>query len=193
MTRFAARSILAVAGSLALAVVLFGALIGGTTPAPREPATREPAPLTLWYTRAESGAAGPLPVARGSARAYPHLPTVEERIGQRVQALWGSTEAPSGSRNVFAGPAPITVSVKVDGDLAMVEIGGTTWGYVATDADVRGLVEQLVFTVTEEPGIRRVKVTEPGKDHVLILTGRGLGGGMGWHAPLTREQITPGH
>jgi hypothetical protein len=78
-------------------------------------------------------------------------------------------------------------SARVEGDLATVEYELGDWG-VRTLDDARALVQQLVYVITDEPGIRRAKVVEKGKDHALILTG-GAGAGYTWTEPLTREDV----
>jgi hypothetical protein len=127
----------------------------------------------------------------------------EGRILRRLSALRDNVRAadiPAGATNPIAaikGRSEATtagttqtafgLSAKVDGDLATVEFDIGGWG-VASEAEARTLVQQLVYTITDEPGIRRAKVVERGKDHALILAG-GTGAGVSWKDPLAREDV----
>jgi hypothetical protein len=54
------------------------------------------------------------------------------------------------------------------GDLATVEFDVVTgWG-IRGAAQSQGLLQQLVYTITEEPGIRRALITEKGKPNAVI-------------------------
>ena len=91
-------------------------------------------------------------------------PAPEPRIQQRVSVLLGTTQTPSGSFTAFSSRVPIGVnSVKVSGDTATVDfqVNGGDWG-ARGSAQSLGMVQQLVYTATEEPGIRRVLVTQNG-------------------------------
>jgi hypothetical protein len=81
----------------------------------------------------------------------------------------------------------LNVSARLDGDVATVEFELGDWG-VRTVEEARALVQQLVYTITDESNIRRAKVIEKGKDHALILSG-GAGAGYAWNDPLTREDV----
>jgi hypothetical protein len=127
---------------------------------------------------------------------FPAGGSAAARIEARVWALGQARQSdiPAGARNAFfvgtaADQRSITVKASIDGDLATVEIAGQPWGYVEAEPDVRGVIQQLVYTISEEPGIRRVKVTEPGKDHAQIPTRRGQGPSTLWMQPLTREDV----
>jgi hypothetical protein len=109
------------------------------------------------------------------------LSSAEGRIGSRISALYGfgSGSIPAGAANpmsLVAGPAPTAgsshgsmgVSVSVQGDLAKVEFDlSPGWG-VRGSAQSLALVQQLVYTITEEPGIRRALITEKGKSNAVI-------------------------
>jgi hypothetical protein len=99
-------------------------------------------------------------------------------ISSRISALRNSVEAneiPPGATNPFAKVAPsvggtstLGISVRVQGDLATVEFDiPTGWG-VRGSAESLALLQQLVYTITEEPGIRRALVTEKGKPNAVI-------------------------
>jgi len=75
-----------------------------------------------------------------------------------------TTQVPSGSFTAFSSRIPIGVnSVSVSGDTATLDfqVNGGDWG-VRGSAQSLALVQQLVYTATEEPGIRRVLITQNG-------------------------------
>ena len=127
----------------------------------------------------------------------------EGRILQRIGALEHNVRAgdiPTGATNPLAqirgkaqptssgsGQTFIGESARVEGDLATVEFELGDWG-VRTVDEARALVQQLVYTITDDPNIRRAKVIEKGKDHAVILAG-GPGSGYTWTDPLTREDV----
>ena len=92
-----------------------------------------------------------------------------DEIGRRLTDLLGARpeEVPPGAFNA-TGRAPsggrqstISTSIQVDGDLATVEIGVDP-AWAARGATLsQALVQQLVYTITETPGIRRVQLKDP--------------------------------
>ncbi|HEY8824851.1 MAG TPA: GerMN domain-containing protein, partial [Candidatus Limnocylindria bacterium] len=90
--------------------------------------------------------------------------TPDQRIFQRVSTLLHSTQVPP---NAFTAVPPQTSiganTVRISGDLATVDfsVTGGDWG-VRGSAQTLALTQQLVYTVTEEPGIRRVLITQNG-------------------------------
>jgi hypothetical protein len=91
-------------------------------------------------------------------------PAPEPRIQQRLSLLLFSTQAPSGSFTAFSSRVPLGVnSVKVSGDTATVDfqVNGGDWG-ARGSAQSLGMMQQLVYTATEEPGIGRVLITQNG-------------------------------
>jgi hypothetical protein len=115
--------------------------------------------------------------------------TARERIASRLASLQ-SAAAPAGASNVFpqnSGTQAIAVNassgVVVNGDLVTVD-------YIVPQGDwkVRGsaqslaLLQQLVYTATEEPGIRRVLITENGGNTTRIDQ-------LVWDTPLRREDV----
>jgi hypothetical protein len=113
--------------------------------------------------------------------------TAEERIRSRLDALnparYPSFPGPPGTFNPFplADPTQLRVgTVSIQGDLAVVDyaLPGGGWRVTTTEQGV-GLQQELVYTATEEPGVRRVQITvNGGKVSQLPLDG-----------PLTREQV----
>jgi hypothetical protein len=71
----------------------------------------------------------------------------------------------------------------VTGDTATVEFDlPNGWG-VHGAAQVQALVQQLVYVITEEPGIRKARITENGKTNAVI-------DGLVLDKPLSREDVT---
>lgn len=117
--------------------------------------------------------------------------SVEDRINARLSALWGaqpSTPPPPGASNPFAksgrvgSQGQLGISVRIDGELATVTfdlLGG--WGITSAD-EARGLYQQLVYTITEEPGVRSALIKEKGRADALI-------GPLSVTQPATREDV----
>ena len=99
-------------------------------------------------------------------------------------------EIPSGSTNPLASAAPLQggsstfgLSIRIQGDLATVEFDlSSGWG-VHGSAQSQALLQQLVYTITEEPGINRALITEKGKPHAVIDQ-------LVVDKPLTREDVS---
>ena len=120
----------------------------------------------------------------------------EQRIAARLTATWTApaTSVPFGAANPLALVGKITtptggsgsfgVSVSpVSGDTASVEFDlPNGWG-VRGAAQVQALVQQLVYVITEEPGIRKARITEKGKTSAVI-------DGLVVDKPLSREDVT---
>jgi len=94
--------------------------------------------------------------------------SAEERIATRIDRLRDASPL-AGTVNAYPGRGiPIVLSggtagVKVTGGLVTLDfaVPGSDWG-VRGAANARALLQQLVYTATEEPGIRRVTITENG-------------------------------
>src|SRR5258708_21894239 len=130
-----------------------------------------PMNLVVYYVRdgvpLRGFASGSVPVGRDDA---------DTRIGARIRALWGAQPPPPGASNPFAKSGRIGnrgqlgVSTQVERDLATVTFdlpGG--WG-VTSATESRALYQQLVYTITEEPGIRRALIKETGRADAAIAT-----------------------
>jgi hypothetical protein len=101
--------------------------------------------------------------------------TPEERIRSRLVALEnGPSRAGADAFNVVAAMKARLRSVTIAGDLVTIDyrVPGDDWG-VNGSSRVRALVQQLVFTASEEPGIVRVMITQNGERGALI-GGEGL-------------------
>jgi len=128
--------------------------------------------------------AGPVPGAGTGA-------TAAERIASRIEKLRGA-DAPPGAINAYPGRGiPIVLGkgaadVTVKDDLATLDfaVPGSDW-IVRGAGLARALIQQIVFTASEEPGIRRVRITENGGKNTaidqIVIDG-----------PLSREDVN-GH
>ncbi len=126
-----------------------------------------------------------LPVGNG-VRDINSLATAAERIGARVHALISAGPAPAGATNAMPPKSAVqSVSgVQVEGDLARVDlvVNAGAWQIAGAVRSV-AVVQQLVYTVSEEPGIRRVLITQNGGKPTTIDQ-------LAWDKPLTREDVS---
>lgn len=200
------RWLFAIAGLLALVVILAGALLGGPRAAPASPA---PSPTLAVPSSTASQTASPTaaPTTPGAAirqRVYfvrDQLPPVgvdvdttlkgpqtpESRIRTRFDAL-ATAAAPTGLGNSLASSRtkPTVRDVVIDGDLARIDwnVPSGDWGVGGTAGQI-ALQQQLVYTATEEPGIRRVMLTEDGGKPTTVMQGHGTA----IDRPLAREDV----
>jgi hypothetical protein len=118
---------------------------------------------------------------------------VESEILSRISALHSlsAKDIPAGASNPLAKTAPSAtagqtlfgIGAQVEGDLATVEFEVPTgWG-VHGAAESTALVQQLVYVITEEPGIRRAMITEKGKAKATIDQ-------LVIDRPLSREDVS---
>ena len=110
--------------------------------------------------------------------------TSAERVLSRVRALF-ATASRAPLFNVASRSHARPTGVTVDGDLATVDfaVSAGDWGVDGSTA-VRAFVQQLTYTITAEPGIRRSLITENGG--TAIVGGEGL---VIDH-PVTREDVS---
>lgn len=99
--------------------------------------------------------------------------TPAERIRSRLDALF-VTPAPSGVFNTALAAIARPAGVSVDSGLAVVDfsVPGDLWG-VAGSAGTRAFIQQLIYTITEEPGVDRVLITQNG-GQMAIVNGEGV-------------------
>ena len=122
--------------------------------------------------------------------------TPEQRIHGRLTILTRNTSlakfathdpVPADAHNVFPTNSQIGItsdaSVKIQGDLATVDfnVPGSDWN-VRGAAQSLALLQELVYTTTEEPGISRVLFTENGGKPTHIDQ-------MAIDKPLSREDV----
>ena len=109
--------------------------------------------------------------------------STEARIGSRLAALF-SAAAPAGSFNTTFGVKARPGVVRADADLATLDfvVPRGDWG-IAGSAATRAFIQQIVYTATEEPGIRRALITENGQQAVIG------GEGVVIDHPAAREDV----
>ena len=113
---------------------------------------------------------------------------IDTRIGALRRA--GPGEIPTGATNPLTSVAPpqsgtgrFGLSVRIQGDLATVEFDlSSGWG-VHGSAQSLALLQQLVYTITDEPGIDRALITENGKPNAVIDQ-------LVVDKPLSREDVS---
>ena len=115
-------------------------------------------------------------------------PSREGYISARLRALAATEAPPQGGyfNPLFTSTTkPAVGQVRIEGDLARVDysVPGGNWGVPGTAASF-SLLQQLVYTASEEPGIRRVLITQNGGqpatiDQITVTT------------PRTREDVLP--
>ena len=120
----------------------------------------------------------------------PSRNSIEDRIGARLSALWGVQPrfVPAGASNPFAksgrvgNQGQLSLDVRIEGDLATVTFGlPGGWG-VTSASESLGLYQQLVYTITEDPEIRRALIREKGNAEAVI-------GILSISQPVTREDV----
>jgi hypothetical protein len=194
----------------AIAAILLGGVLGAALIGPGgspPPVATSPTPTPTTTPGASTTPAGsptPTPGAVVRQRVYfarDQLPpfgadvettlkgpqTPESRIRARFEAL-ATASAPPRTGNEFASSRtnPTVRDVVIDGDLARVDwnLPNGDWGVGGTAGQI-GLLQQIVYTATEEPGIRRVLITENGGRPTTVMQGHGLA----IETPLTREDV----
>ena len=147
-----------------------GVIVTYTAPLTRESVApyARPDHTVAYYARDEGG-----PVAvflEGAGRGA----TPEERVTSRLVALESGPAQTGDAFNVVASMKARLQSVAISGDLVTIDyrVPKDDWG-VNGSASLRALVQQLVFTASEEPGIVRVLITQNGGLEAVI-GGEGL-------------------
>lgn len=157
----------------------------GTTPTPTPSGVAvTPAPTheLVVYVPSDIG----LPQAYRISRPA-DMSTAESRILERMRALEDSGELGlGGANNTFPIRASVA-SVRVSDDTVTVDytVPGDDWGdSVSASAGTVALIQQIVYTASEEPGIRRVLITQNGGQEAVV-------GGHGFviDRPLEREDV----
>jgi hypothetical protein len=111
--------------------------------------------------------------------------SLESRIASRITALAtaaASNQVPAGTTSALTLKDAGGISVRVQGDLATVLFNVPNGWDARGSAQSLALVQQLVYTITEEPGIRRALITEAGKPNAVIDQ-------LIVDKPLTREDV----
>lgn len=141
------------------------------TESPAPSATVAPAGSALVYFARDG--LPPVGATVSAAAPFRTLPAAE-RISARVRALWDARAPSADLGNVFrphrGGTSLANVTTTISGDTATVVIDAGSWDSLSSTEGI-ALIQQLVYTITEESGIRRAAVREPGKDHAIIGNG----------------------
>lgn len=108
-----------------------------------------------------------LPPVAGHIDAAGQGSTPEARVLARLKALFSAT-APAGLFNTTASVKARPRAVTISGDTATVDfdVPGGDWG-TAGSAGTRAFIQQLIYTASEEPGVRRVLLLENGGPAVV--------------------------
>lgn len=111
--------------------------------------------------------------------------TAEQRIRTRLESLVTAV-APVGLFNVVRAAKARVSTVVVNGDLATIDfsVPGDEWGTAGSSA-TRAYVQQIIYTASEEPVIRRVLMTQNGGKQAIVG-----GEGLVIDHPGTREDVS---
>ena len=199
----------ALAASIVLAGVLGSTLLErpaadqpvGTQPSPTGAATNPQAAAT---TTPPGPTSTPKPVAIDRDRIYfardglppvsahissdvPATAEASKRISRRMAALLmeNAVTPPAGAMNARPPLGTITsvTDVQVSGESVTVDLGVPNGWKVSGSALTNALVQQIVYTATEEPGIRRVLITQNGGKPTTIDQ-------FAWTKPLSRDEVS---
>jgi hypothetical protein len=150
------------------------------------PTTGPQVPTRVFFVRDQ------LPPVSAIVSAAGPVGNIEGRVIQRLSAAHEAKSVPAGASNPYAlvgTPSAgattytYTVGVRLSGDTAIVEFDLPNGWNVHGAAQVQALVQQLVYLVTEEPGIRKAQILDKGKTSAVI-------DGLVVDKPLSREDVT---
>jgi hypothetical protein len=99
--------------------------------------------------------------------------TAAERVRSRLDVLF-TAPAPPGLFNVAPTVKARPASVVVGAPFTVVDftVPNDDWG-AAGSAGTRAFIQQLVYTITEEPGVEQVLITQ-NRGQMAIITGEGV-------------------
>jgi hypothetical protein len=150
-------------------------LAAGVLPTPTPTPTGKP----VVYLARPGGDPVPVSVSGAGQGA-----TRSDRVMSRLQALPKAPAASGDATNLLLRTTASVLGVSIDGDITTVDyvISAGTWG-VGDEDQVRLLVQQIVWTATEEPGIRGVVIRD--------LFGRRMVEAEAWSVGVehTRESV----
>ncbi|MGH2377009.1 MAG: Gmad2 immunoglobulin-like domain-containing protein [Candidatus Limnocylindria bacterium] len=200
--------VLAAAAAIVLGLALGAALLAQRGTDPGGVATQPTATPGATASPAASPDASPTTAPEGNDRiwvyfALDQLPPVgayvrdtfddssaESRISSRVLALQRAAgdevpdEPATNPAGLMGRDGSLELTVRVEGDLATVEFGPGTFDRISSSAMTLAVVQQLVYTITEEPGIRRALLAEQGGSELIIDQAV-------IDAPMSREEVLP--
>lgn len=167
----------ALAAALALALGACGTPYVTPTPSPVPTPTQSTAPSAtpvptvthdvVYFARDRLPPVGTHVVGAGAGA------TAELRVRSRLDALFVAA-APAGLFNIAPTVKARPASVVVDPTFTIVDftVPNDDWG-TAGSAGTRAFIQQLVYTITEEPGVDRVLITQ-NRGHIAIVGGEGV-------------------
>ncbi|MBI2773074.1 MAG: Gmad2 immunoglobulin-like domain-containing protein [Chloroflexi bacterium] len=201
MRSIALAAALVLVGVAAVAVILVGRPAGPAEPAasahPTGTAATEtavpvqavPVPKRVWFARDQLPPIAAMVLGAGGPNDS--LGRISSRIGALRDAQ--SKDVPPGAINVVAligtfkqdsvgVTSQFETGGRVDGDLLTLELGRGQFDRIRGALQTQAVVQQLVYTATEEPGISRVLLTERGGARLTIDQ-------LEIDKPLTREDV----
>ena len=142
-------------------------------PTPTESATPTPTPAPAVAHDVVFFARDRLPPVAGHVPGAGIGATAAERIRSRLDALF-TAAAPPGLFNIAPTVKARPASVVVGSPFTVVDftVPNDDWG-AAGSAGTRAFIQQLVYTITEEPGVDRVLITQ-NRGHMAVITGEGV-------------------
>lgn len=186
------------AGIAAAAALLAAACGGASTPTPTPtpapsatpiasvtpPATTAPSPTASAAVGIVYFARDRLPPVGVAVQRTSLGTTAEERILASLASLF-TARAPAGLFNTTLVSKARPARVAIDMDVATVDfdVPPEGWG-TAGSAGTRAFVQQIVYTASEEPGVRRVLITENGGQATIG------GEGLVIDGPASREDVS---
>jgi len=155
------------------------------TPAATSTPTVTPAATAVDHAKIYLGRANLPPVAVSGPQFADTVVTANQRIASRITGLraYRQSAAPAGLTNyLWNNSFQGGVAVAITADLAKVDIQLEQPFSASDHAAAFAILQQLVYTATEEPGIRRVLLTANGGQKLTI-------GDIGVDKPLAREDV----
>jgi hypothetical protein len=157
------------------------------TPAATASPTVTSAPTTVDHDKIYLARPGLPPIAVSWLMYGGAVITPGERIAARLNGLPSYQQSVPGltnylAKNNFGSPGGGSAQVAIAGDLATVDLRLGAPLNASRHTEAIGILQQFVYTATEEPGIRRVLFTQNGGQQLSI-------GDIRIDKPLTREDV----
>jgi hypothetical protein len=143
------------------------------TPAATASPTVTSAPTTVDHDKIYLARPGLPPIAVSWLMYGGAVISPGERIAARLNGLSSYQQSAPGltnylAKNNFGSPGGGAAQVAIAGDLAMVDMHLGAPLNASDHTEALGILQQLVYTATEEPGIRRVLFTQNGGQQLSI-------------------------
>ena len=149
--------------------------------------TVTPAPTTVDHDKIYLARPGLPPIAVSLLMSGSAVMSPGERIATRLNGLSLYQQSAPGltnylAKNNFGSPGGGSAQVAIAGELATVDLHLGAPLNASGHTEALGILQQFVYTATEEPGIRRVLFTQNGGQQLSI-------GDIRIDKPLTREDV----